>query len=513
MQGIRLSCFLETNVGPGQRTLSGYLHRQPAQSAAPQGPPGSPPEFTDRQGWKQTFLDAQTRQAIAQHMQEFRQWKAENPGAAWPGNVWHDLPGNGEHPISACIALLAAVLTAPGILDGLQHMLEPSCSLVQEVPSPHAVCCAGSQTETQDLLQLLQPGAPAFEPGSFDGLHHMPGPDRSFLQEYRLNSKPHIRRILQHQQSEAEAQQPQPLQAATESSQKQFPQQQAQAARAGPSTLCIGEHEMAPSWRPARPASPRQQADRPEERAQAVAEPHQAPKLQDVPAGSWRPVTASQMLKRQRVTAHPEQQQQQPVLFHLSSKTAQCEGPPLHVQPQPQQQQQQILEDGACRESEHAHHSDSPDQSFRDEAADDDANWDHLGCPAEQLEGREGNCSKSPQGLCDEDCEAGQELAWAESPPGFGEGPGEVHSAKTGSEQTGTARAPRTWSCQVCTFAGTRAQILRCAMCNAVRGTGWGYYQSAVAEQSAPPPTSDSGPEGERRGHGRASASRGMAPS
>ena len=108
VQGIRLSCFLETNAGPGQRTLSGYLHRQPAQLAAPQGPSGSPPEFTDRQGWKQTFLDAQTRQAIAQHMQEFRQWKAENPGAAWPGNVWHDLPGSGEHPISACTAGFAA---------------------------------------------------------------------------------------------------------------------------------------------------------------------------------------------------------------------------------------------------------------------------------------------------------------------------------------------------------------------------------------------------------------------
>ena len=102
VQGVRLSCFLETSVAPGQRTLSGYLHRQPAQSAALSGAPGTPPEFTDRQGWKQTFLDAQTRQAIAQHMQELRQWKAENPGAAWPGHVWHDLPGSGELSISTC---------------------------------------------------------------------------------------------------------------------------------------------------------------------------------------------------------------------------------------------------------------------------------------------------------------------------------------------------------------------------------------------------------------------------
>ena len=185
----------------------------------------------------------------------------------------------------------------------------------------------------------------------------------------------------------------------------------------------------------------------------------------------------------------------------------------MQLQPQRQQQPQQTLGDGVCRESEHVHHSRSLDQTFQDEVADDDARWDHLGCPAEQLEGREGSCSKSPQGFGNEDCEPGQELAWAEAPPGFGEGPGEDRSAKTGSEQAVAVRAPRTWSCQVCTFVGNRAQILSCAMCNAVRGTSWGYYQSAVAERSTTTPTSESGPEGERRGHGRASALRGMAPS
>ena len=59
-------------------------------------------------------------------------------------------------------------------------------------------------------------------------------------------------------------------------------------------------------------------------------------------------------------------------------------------------------------------------------------------------------------------------------PPGFRQGPGEDHSTKTGSEQAGTVCASRAWPCQVCIFAGNRANILRCAMCNAVRGTSWG---------------------------------------
>ena len=386
-------------------------------------------------------------------------------------------------------------------------MLDPSCILVQECLSSSVVCSAGSSAESKELLQLLQPGDPAFEPGSFDGLHHMPGPNRSFLQEYRLNSQPHIRRLLQHQQSEAEAQQSQSLQAATEMSQALNPQQQAQAARAERSNPCPSEHQMAPRWRP---ASPCQQADRPEERVQAVAEPHQAPALQDVPAGSWRPVTASQMLKRQRVIATSEQQQQQHLPPHLSGSSAQDVEAPLHVQQQPQQ----TSVDGACRESEHVHHGVSLDQTFPDEAADDDASWEPFGCPAEQLEGWEGSCIDVGQGFPDEECEAGQELAWAEPPPGFGEGPGEDHSAQTGSEQAGTARAPRTWPCQVCTFAENRAQILRCAMCNAVRGTSWGRYHSATAEQSVIPTPSmptDSAREGEQRGSGRASASNGMA--
>ena len=57
VQGVGMSSFLETNTGPGQRTLSGFLQlgdSDPAYRAE-----------ADLQGWKQTFLDAQTRQEVA----------------------------------------------------------------------------------------------------------------------------------------------------------------------------------------------------------------------------------------------------------------------------------------------------------------------------------------------------------------------------------------------------------------------------------------------------------------
>ena len=164
----------------------------------------------------------------------------------------------------------------------------------------------------------------------------MPGPDCSFLHEYRLNSKPRDRRILQRQQSEAKAQQLQPLQAAVEPSWASLPQQQAQAARAEPSTLYTSESELAPSWRL---AGPRQQADRPGEHAQFIGEPPQASGLRDAPAGSWRTVTASQML---RVTAPSQQQQQQQQrVSDATSDMAGNEAPLLHVLTEQQQQPQQ----------------------------------------------------------------------------------------------------------------------------------------------------------------------------
>lgn len=43
-------------------------------------------------------------------------------------------------------------------------------------------------------------------------------------------------------------------------------------------------------------------------------------------------------------------------------------------------------------------------------------------------------------------------------------------------------RAVRT---QVCTFAGNRLRILRCEVCDAVRGTAWDYFMGGQAQQEA----------------------------
>jgi hypothetical protein len=86
MQGVGMSSFLEAKTGPGQRTLSAFLR----------GPGAAPAQraTADPQGWKQTFLDAQTRQEVAFHMAEYRRWREEHPGESPTGHIWHALPGS-----------------------------------------------------------------------------------------------------------------------------------------------------------------------------------------------------------------------------------------------------------------------------------------------------------------------------------------------------------------------------------------------------------------------------------
>ena len=60
-----MSSFLETNTGPGQRTLSGFLKRDSADSAAR-------PATLPQHGWNQTFLGRETREELAKQFQEAR---------------------------------------------------------------------------------------------------------------------------------------------------------------------------------------------------------------------------------------------------------------------------------------------------------------------------------------------------------------------------------------------------------------------------------------------------------
>ena len=60
-----MSSFLETNTGPGQRTLSAFLRKDSAGLAAKPAPP-------QQHGWNQTFLDRETRQELDKQMQQQR---------------------------------------------------------------------------------------------------------------------------------------------------------------------------------------------------------------------------------------------------------------------------------------------------------------------------------------------------------------------------------------------------------------------------------------------------------
>lgn len=60
-----MSSFLETNTGPGQRTLSAFLNKNGDDSAAKPAPP-------QQHGWNQTFLCRETREELAKQMQEHR---------------------------------------------------------------------------------------------------------------------------------------------------------------------------------------------------------------------------------------------------------------------------------------------------------------------------------------------------------------------------------------------------------------------------------------------------------
>ena len=60
-----MSSFLETNTGPGQRTLSAFLKKDGADLAAKPAPP-------QQHGWNQTYLDRETRQELDKHMQQQR---------------------------------------------------------------------------------------------------------------------------------------------------------------------------------------------------------------------------------------------------------------------------------------------------------------------------------------------------------------------------------------------------------------------------------------------------------
>lgn len=420
MQGVRLSSFLETNTGPGQRTLSGFLKKD-ANHSAP-----TPP---DRQGWKQTFLDRETRQELARHMAALRASRegtlGDMAGQPQPELIKREMPWSGEslplnlmhiscmHPACrargswgslgwamrcrACHSFLDSLLlkimqsmhAVCKATQGTACYSDLSCCMLAShlnpgLPRLPSLLCPGSEARSR---QLLEAADPVFAPSCAEGPAQLLESKQYDLHEYRLNSKPHMNRILQrHQQQQQE-------QRHLEDSKTQGDAEPSQAGGI--------KQEPRDVW-PSLAAS------------QAPAKLDQAAGFKHVPLDSWQPETASQVLKRQRTSAPPQtpqqHQQQQDASTSLHCSRSWQDGVEPHMQPEEDQTD--------LKGSQH---------------------WESI---SEQA------CA-DVLGSLEEAGEPDQEHAWAEPPAGMGLDCEEGGGASISIEQAAPATLCRTWACQV----------------------------------------------------------------
>ncbi len=327
-------------------------------------------------------------------------------------------------------------------------------------------------------------GAGAFWSGIPDSSGLLPEPKHFWydIHEYRLNSKPHIRRILQHQQAQADgitqasAEESVAAQATSQAprstSEPHIPQHQevhkggstqsaAPSAAAGwmsrvpetstsmaappqpeqrhesaarspaaPGTALSKEPMSSDGWQP--PGSPKQ-----EKRAESEADVkgtgakrHQGAHGKRLAPDSWQPVTASQMLKRQRIADTAPQLLQEP---QKSAETCQ------QVQPE-----QPSLFPDSMREG-----TNGPDillQPSEQEACDDSGSCLEYDAETGQHVDSEESC-EDVLAMWGEAGEPEQEFAWAEPPAGMGNGDTDGNSATIDHAST---VSHRTWACQVC---------------------------------------------------------------
>ena len=265
------------------------------------------------------------------------------------------------------------------------------------------------------------------------------------INEYRLNSKPHIRRVLQHQQ-EQDRGASQALQGAAESGKGECDSRCSpsgsgqlmpalQHMQCGGGTSASGtakhdqvagrQHKQQDSWQQS--GAP-QQGSRPEGKGRT---PTQAADAKRALPDSWQPVTASQLLKRQRAekagrSSTDPQQQWQPSSMPSSSKGG--------AHDVTSATQAEI--DGACEHGEfggllgggsggdwnEARPCDSSEQSCEDVLA----TWGEAG-------------------------EQNQEHACAEPPAGITDGDGgEGMHAGADMQQAAPDSGSLMWACQVC---------------------------------------------------------------
>ena len=146
LQGIRMSSFLETNTGPGQRTLSAFLKKDGADSVGKPAPP-------QQHGWNQTFLDRETRQELDKQTQQHR-LKQESEQQSMNASAAMGAVSNG-HATDATLLAPAAC----GACEGTDVDPRPSDSHADQVcPGKLSVSAAGcSQRSVLQIKKALEP--------------------------------------------------------------------------------------------------------------------------------------------------------------------------------------------------------------------------------------------------------------------------------------------------------------------------------------------------------------------
>ena len=291
-------------------------------------------------------------------------------------------------------------------------------------------------------------GAGAFWSGTPDASGRLPEPKHFWydIHEYRLNSKPHIRRILQHQQAQ-EGKLPQPgaghnlatdLSSGPSESSKDVaphPHEQRHGSSTEAAAAAIDALSREPiqrnAWQPPGSQKQEQRGAHDADVKDSCAERCQDSHGKRLAPDGWQPVTVSQILKRQRLANAAAQLPQQP---QGSAQT--CE--------EPQHEQSSLscsrMEEGTTREA------DTLVQPSEQEACDGSGALlgDTLD-PGPHMDSEE-SC-EDVLAMWGEAGEPDQEFAWAEAPAGMQDGNTEV-SSESASHAASTI-GHRTWACQV----------------------------------------------------------------
>ena len=146
---------------------------------------------------------------------------------------------------------------------------------------------------------------------------------------------------------------------------------------------------------------------------------------------SWHPVTASQILKRQRVADTAPQISREP-----HSRAAACQ----QVKPEPLSLSHDSMREGPS----------GPDillQPSEQETCDDSGAFlEHVADPGQHVDSEE-SC-EDVLAMWGQAGEPDQDFAWAEPPAGLGDGSAEANSASKNPVPSSTGH--RMWACQVC---------------------------------------------------------------